>query len=43
MIYIFFEDYCTKCDPETTRVLDLCEDCMDQMDMGVLKEWISMN
>ena len=43
MIFIFFEDYCAKCDPETTKVLDLCENCMDQLEMDVLKDWIAMN
>ena len=32
IIYIFFEDYCKKCDPMTTQVLDLCEDCIDHLD-----------
>ena len=32
MIYIFFEDFCTRCDPMATKVLDLCEDCLLQLE-----------
>jgi hypothetical protein len=26
-ITIFFDDFCSKCNPETTMIKDLCEEC----------------
>lgn len=38
-IYIFFDDFCTKCSPYTTELKNLCELCKKELGEEVLDEW----
>jgi hypothetical protein len=31
IVYIFFEDYCKKCNPHTTEIDDLCSLCQAEL------------
>jgi hypothetical protein len=38
-IYIFFDNFCDICRPETTEIEDLCEECKKELGPGIIKEW----
>lgn len=38
-ITIFFEDFCDKCDSETTAIEDLCEKCSKQLGTEEIEDW----
>jgi hypothetical protein len=39
VIYIFFEDFCKICKPDTTEIEDLCAMCKKEMGEELLNEW----
>mgnify|MGYP006978346307 FL=1 len=36
-IYIFFDDFCTVCNPYETELEDLCEMCKNEIGPEILK------
>jgi hypothetical protein len=38
-IYIFFDDFCTKCSPYKTEIEDLCQMCKDEIGPETLQQW----
>jgi len=42
IVYIFFEDFCTKCNPQETEIIDLCDRCKVQIGEQQIKEWLTV-
>lgn len=42
-VYIFFDDFCTKCSPLHTEMKDLCETCKLELGDHLLHEWNSVH
>ena len=42
IIYIFFEDICSQCNPYRTELEDLCESCVNTIGEETLNEWRSV-
>ena len=41
-IYIFFDDFCTVCNPYETELEDLCEMCKNEIGPEILKQWFDV-
>ena len=39
IVYIHFEDVCTRCSPYETEIDDLCENCVRIIGQDTLNEW----
>jgi hypothetical protein len=39
-ITIFFDDFCDKCDPETTPIEALCGNCVNQLGSEEIDDWL---
>ena len=39
IVYIFFEDFCSDCNPYETEIEDLCDKCKNEIGEATLKEW----
>ena len=42
IVYIFFEDFCSICNPYETEIEDLCDRCKNEIGEATLKEWIDV-
>ena len=40
IVYIFFEDFCPKCNPYETEIADLCDACKNEIGEDTIKEWL---
>ena len=40
IVYIFFEDFCSTCNPYVTEIVDLCDACKQEIGESTLKEWL---
>ena len=38
-VYIFFDDFCDKCNPYTTEINDLCQVCSTELGPQIIEEW----
>ena len=41
-IYIFFDDFCTKCRPDQTEIEDLCDNCKRELGEETINEWLEV-
>jgi hypothetical protein len=39
-ITIFFDDFCTVCNSEVTKIAELCETCQHTMGQTEINDWI---
>ena len=39
LVYIFFEDDCSKCSPYATEIKDLCEKCKKNIGPDIINQW----
>lgn len=42
-VYIFFDDFCSVCDPLNTEMKDLCDTCKLELGDHLLNEWNSVH
>jgi len=42
IVYIFFEDFCSTCNPYTTEIVDLCDTCKHEVGEQTIKEWLEV-
>lgn len=40
IVYIFFEDACTECNPYTTEIENLCDYCKKEIGKETIDEWL---
>ncbi len=40
IVYIYFEDFCSTCNPFITEIEDLCDMCKAEIGEDTLKEWL---
>ena len=40
-VYIFFEDFCEVCNPYTTELTHLCTNCVDELGIDIINEWVT--
>ena len=40
IVYIFFEDFCSTCNPYLTEIEDLCDMCKQEIGEQTLQEWL---
>ena len=38
-IYIFFEDFCQKCNPHKTEIADICAKCKNELGPQIIQQW----
>ena len=41
-MYIIFRDFCNKCNPYTTEIVDLCDLCKTELGPEIIKEWLEV-
>ena len=42
IVYIFFEDFCSTCNPFLTEIEDLCDMCKAEIGEQTLQEWLQV-
>ena len=38
-MYIIFSDFCEKCNPYKTEIVDLCEVCKNELGPDTIQQW----
>lgn len=41
-VYIFFDNFCDKCKPESTEIEDMCDTCKTEIGPSLLNDWIEV-
>ena len=42
IVYIFFEDFCNTCNPYLTEIVDLCDNCKNEIGEETIQEWLDV-